>query len=256
MSRIIQQFRNDLMPLYEELKKDCGANDDLVPFLIQFGKEFPIKENCGIMFYGRATNGWEHGTWDFDVFFSEFLQRNERGWNRQDQLVWVEYHWKNPKYSYDTSKSQFWKIIRHISIEKYGNKWYDKICWSNICKVAPWEEGNPSDSLYYDTLHHNCEIFKLEIEYWSPKFVILFTDGYKRDNKTRIDWTSSYLRYINKNKEVTPIKKIIWDSDYPGFEIWVYRIGERYYILTIHPQRGKVWLHMKVLLEIMDNLSK
>lgn len=254
MSRITHQFRNELIPLYEGLKKDCGANDDLVPFLIQFGKKFPIQENCGIMFYGRATNGWEHGTWDFNVFFSQFSQRKERGWNRQDQLVWVENQWENLGDKYDPSKSQFWKIIRQISIEKYGNNWFDNICWSNLCKVAPWEEGNPSDSLYYDILNHNCEIFKLEIEFWSPKFVILLTDGYKRDNMTRIDWTSAYLRYINNNQEAIPINKIKWDSDYPGFEIWVYNIRGRYYILTMHPQRGKVGLHKEVLLQIMNNL--
>ena len=61
-----------LKPLYAELMRSVEAyqNNDLVPFCIQWGKYFPTRENTGIMFYGRATNGWVTFESDVDKLFN------------------------------------------------------------------------------------------------------------------------------------------------------------------------------------------
>ena len=82
MEHNLDKLKERLLPLYVNLRKDCNADENLCPFLMQWGDKFPIRENDGIIFYGRATNGWSHGTWDDDIFFSNDDNSNERGWNR------------------------------------------------------------------------------------------------------------------------------------------------------------------------------
>ena len=57
MEHNLDKLKERLLPLYVNLRKDCNADENLCPFLMQWGDKFPIKENDGIIFYGRATNG-------------------------------------------------------------------------------------------------------------------------------------------------------------------------------------------------------
>ena len=137
MKHDIDQFKSQLIPIYNSLRDDCNRDDNLCPFLMQWGNRFPITPNSGIIFYGRATNGW-FGTWDYDIFFSN--NDEDRGWNRDNQMAWVEEQWCNSEDGYDTSKSQFWSIIKGISTRFYGDEWFKYVAWSNICKVAPYSQ--------------------------------------------------------------------------------------------------------------------
>ena len=60
-----------LKPLFAELMQSVEEyqNGGLVPFCMQWGKHFPQEENDGIMFYGRATNGWVTLESDVDKLF-------------------------------------------------------------------------------------------------------------------------------------------------------------------------------------------
>ena len=94
------KFKQELKALYEDLKKDCEADERLVPFIHQVGKGFPLESNTGIMFYGRATNGWD-GTWDIDNLFDE-------GWMPDDSLAWVnDASGDENYYNYNSNRSQF-----------------------------------------------------------------------------------------------------------------------------------------------------
>lgn len=252
MKHDINKLKSELITIYTALLNDCNADKKLSPFLMQWGNKFPINQNEGIIFYGRATNGW-FGTWDFDIFFSN--DDKDRGWARDDAMQWVEEQWIESEDGYITSKSQFWRIIKEVSSRFYGNEWFQYVAWSNICKVAPSSKGNPSDSIFYKTLEQNVRIFHTELDFWSPKYIVLFTDGIKRDNKTIIDWTSYFIESLDRNTP-QPIFEVIWDNTKPYLKIKVYKLGDRYFIISIHPQGRNVELHKNAIIRIIERLEE
>lgn len=245
----LEELKSRLIPLYLDLRKDSMADENLSPFLMQWGEKFPSERNKGIIFYGRATNGW-HGNWNYEVFFDN--HNDKRGWNRDDQMIWAERLMEKPDGNYNIRQSQFWNIIKGVSTRFNGIEWYKYVAWSNICKVAPKDEGNPSDNLFEDTLKDNKRIFQTEIDFWSPKYVVLFTDGLRRDNKTIIDWTSPFISSFSNDEHPSPIYETSWDDDNPNIKILVYKFGNRYFLLTLHPQGRKVDLHKEAIIDIIE----
>lgn len=253
MKHDINKLKSQLIPLYTALRNDCNAKDTLSPFIMQWGDKFPVNQNDGIIFYGRATNGW-CGTWDFNVLFND--NDENRGWARSNQMVWVENQWTESENGYIASKSQFWNIVKGVSVRFYGEEWFKFVAWSNICKVAPKLNGNPSDSLFYKTLGNNLNVFRTELDFWSPKYIILLTDGIKKDKETIIDWTSDYISCLNNDVPSPILYEKAWDDEYPNFKIRVYKIGDRYIILSMHPQKRKVELHKDAIIEIIEDIEQ
>lgn len=253
MEHNTDKLKSQLLTLYKALKHDCNADEILCPFIMQWGNKFPIRQDDGIIFYGRATNGW-FGTWDFDTFFNN--NNKDRGWARDDQMIWAEKQWLESENGYVTSKSQFWSIIKGVSTKFYGKEWFNYVAWSNICKVAPYSQGNPSETVFYQTLKNNLKIFHIELDFWSPKYVILLTDGIKRDNKTIIDWTSGFISSLNNDILPPAIYEIAWDNEKPYIKIQVYKLGRRYIIRSLHPQGRKVELHKDAIIKIIENIEQ
>ena len=253
MKRNINELKSQLLPLYVALRDVCNADEKLCPFLMQWGNEFPTNQNEGIIFYGRATNGW-FGTWDFDIFFSD--DNEDRGWNRDDQMIWAEKQWYDSEDGYVTSKSQFWSIIKGVSTRFYGDEWFNYVAWNNICKAAPCSQGNPSDAVFYNTLKDNIKIFHAELDFWSPKYIVLLTDGIRRDDKTKIDWSSDFITSLSIPHVPQLINEVIWDNERQYIKIQVYKIGERYIILSLHPQGRKVDLHKDAIIKIIENIEQ
>ncbi len=260
MEHNLDKLKERLLPLYVNLRKDCNADENLCPFLMQWGDKFPIRENDGIIFYGRATNGWSHGTWDDDIFFSNDDNSNERGWNRDDQMQWVENQWSSSEDGYNTNRSQFWNIIKGVSTHFYGQEWFNFVAWSNICKVAPYTQGNPSYELFEKTSNNNIEVLKSELGFWSPKYIVFLTDGMKRGNKTRISWWTdpfiSSLLSDDDGKEPLPFCEVPWDKENPEIKIQVYKLREKYIIRSLHPQGRKVAPHKDAIINLIEMIEK
>lgn len=254
MKHNLEKLKSQLIPLYDNLKRSYNANENLCRFLMQWGDEFPVDQNKGIIFYGRATNSWSYGSWDDDKFFSN--DDEGRGWNRDDQMVWAERQWSESEDGYVTKRSQFWSVIKGVSSKFYGKEWYNFVAWSNICKVAPRSAGNPSDKVFYDTLENNIKIFHTELDFWSPKYVVLLTEGMERDNETKIDWANDFISSYNNNTSPLPIYEVAWDEENPNIKIQVYKLGERYMILSLHPQGRKVELHQEAIIDIIEKLEQ
>ena len=153
-------LRKELKPLYENLLKNVAEFDEKATFCMQWGENFPLEKHSGVMFVGRATNGWVTDCENVDVLFSD---SEDAIFNRHDQMKWVENLSGNTK-GYNTRKSAFWRVIKKITKELYPEPWYSHVAWSNVCKVAPWKGGNPNDSLYYAQLGDCKKIFAKEIE--------------------------------------------------------------------------------------------
>ena len=231
----IQIFKDELKPLYANLMNSIKDFEySKASFCLQWGKNFPSEEHCGIMFVGRATNGWISDSEDVDILFGN---SEEAIFNRHDQMQWVENLWGNEN-GYNTNNSAFWRVIKAVASHFNPEPWYSHIAWSNVCKVAPWDGGNPNDTLYYAQLKDCKKIFETEIKLLSPKVVVMLTGE---------SWSKDFLRYLNSEHETKSICKDSWD----GYECKVYQINGTTFIRTEHPQGKKENIHIQCLINLI-----
>ncbi len=198
---------NEMLSLYEELyKKVIEANGTnkktkkigkltICPAISGEGYE-----RGGLMFVGRAINGWcpLEGTL-VDGKIRERISRCEKC-----TLDWVEgeNNWTNCKNNgcpyaqiegrLDGRKTStpFWQMIEYIS-KKQGlteKDWYKKIVWSNLYKASYANGQNPSN--FYEEQVKLCnEILKKEIEYYQPSKIYFLTErNRKKPTKENRTW--------------------------------------------------------------------
>ena len=67
----IEKLKSELSPLYDKLIKDVENEQpaEKAFFCMQWGKNFPNADNDGLMFVGRATNGWQDHDYKASSFF-------------------------------------------------------------------------------------------------------------------------------------------------------------------------------------------
>lgn len=224
MTPLAMKMKEVLKPLYQKLieNTDDYCHDKFIyPFVAQWGEHFPTAENEGLLFVGRATNGWKNEDLKADVIFDE--HSDERIFNRDDQMVWIS---RNDDEKYNTNRSAFLRTLRCIARAFYPNTdEVNYVAWTNVCKLAP-EAGNPNDKLYYLQLDDAADIFRAEVETLSPKFVIMCTG---------INWAYDFICALNGNTDPLPeqeVAKVEWS----GKDIIVYKINGRYIIMAEHPQ--------------------
>ncbi len=226
-----------LRPFYSQLIKDvkpfsCGK--ELVCFAMQWGKLFPTRRNDGLLFVGRATNGWTSLTPDVDVLFGN---TDMAIFNLPDQMEWVNAT-DHSKQGYNSRKSAFWRTIRNVSHYFYPENELSHVAWSNVCKVAPYE-GNPSDGLYYAQLETCQKILEAEIEELSPRFVIFLTG---------LGWCKDYIEYLIPEGNRKCIEVVAWGN----YQVSVYSNNCIYYLVTEHPQAKPEMEHYQALINIIE----
>lgn len=188
-------LKNELFPLYGELLENVPAPKEQTQcvFCMQWGEDFPKQKGKGVLFVGRAVNGWtERGSLD-SLFYSEI--ESERAFAKNDQMSWVENQWQDSSI-YNTAGSAFWRIIKKSCVTYYS-PWYSKIAWTNLCKLSPLT-GNPSNAFFNRQFDSSSKIFEKEIEILSPGLVVLVTG---------MNWADCYLSYLNGNEFPIAIKE-------------------------------------------------
>lgn len=234
----------ELKPLYSEL---IGAVSDyayqkLMPFCIQWGKSFPEDSNTGIMFYGRATNGWLTYGLDVDKLFDK--DSEDCIFALEDQMQWVEAcAGSQPEY-YNTNRSAFWRVIRKTASAFYPDEELAHICWSNVCKIAP-DGANPNDGLFYAQLPAARKIMQKELEIFSPRHVVLLTGQ---------AWCQDFLYYLNGSEHTKSIASYRWGND-NEYCVKVYKIGDIYFYVSEHPERKNEDTHVRALIKAISENS-
>ena len=234
-----KEFAEKLKPLYQVMLDDVGdaKNESYIKFCVQWGKQFPCEKNTGIMFYGRANNGWMcHDTTVEDIFDPN---NSDRAFARDDQMTWVEESAGDVD-GYNTNSSAFWRVIRNVASEFYPEDELQHIVWSNLCKIAP-DESNPSDILYYAQLPSACKIMKTEIEFFSPRHVVLLTGE---------GWAMPFLKQIFDNDAPTVVGSAIFGSA-RDYEIKVYEKDNVFYYVSEHPQGKNESTHIEALVNLI-----
>lgn len=231
--KIEESLRSNLLPLYKKMI-DENKFSDVCVFCIQWGNKFPENENTGIIFVGKAVNSWINSETDINILFGK---SEDRIFARDDQMEWVHKS-ENDHENYNTKKSAFWRLVKGISKRFYSKEdWFSYVAWSNLCKIAPFEGGNPNDSLYYEQLESCCKILEKEVQVLSPKFVVMLTSGWERD----------FLFPLNKDNDPECIENIIWD----GYETKIYKINSVFYITSPHPQGKGEKKHIEAVTELI-----
>ena len=228
-----------LKPLYQKMLDEVGEenNEGNIKFCIQWGEQFPVEKNTGIIFYGRANNGWVC----FDTTAEDIFDPNnsDRAFARDDQMSWVE-ECAGDVNGYNSNSSAFWRVVRNVSSEFYPKDELQHIAWSNLCKIAP-DGSNPSDSLYYAQLPYASGIMKTEIEFFSPKHVVLLTGE---------GWAMPFMKEIF-GKDEPPI---VGSAEFGGvrdYEITVYEKDNVFYYVSEHPQGKNESTHIEALVKLI-----
>lgn len=202
---------------------------------MQWGRNFPLQPHCGILFVGKATNGWITDAEDINVLFGT---GEDKIFDRFDQMQWVE-NLENNKSGYNTRRSAFWRVIKKVASNYYPKNWSSYIAWSNVCKVAPFTGGNPNDPLYYAQLENCQKILQKEIEILSPKFVVFLTGS---------AWAVDFLRFLNDGQETHSIHTEKWNK----YECKTYLLKDVYCILSVHPQGKKEKEHSNCIIKLIN----
>lgn len=234
-----QLFVKELLPLYHSLREACSTVIDLDKFTVffpQLGRLYTETTKDGILFVGRATNGWKNALSEnledvADFQFETSMLDNE-----------VKNNWSIPNSisGYRCSRSAFWRIIYRVSKEFYPNDWSEHIAWTNLYKVAPITGYNPSDSVCYAQLEACDAILNKEIKLLSPRYVIFLTSW---------NWLKDFSLVKTMPNNAQQIISEKWD----GYNAKKWDAEGITYILTEHPMVKPEDSHTKALLKLMRN---
>ena len=229
------KLREKIFPIYRELFEQNNF-ESICTFAIQWGKNFPIEKNKGLLFIGKAVNGWVTNDKNVDNLFDK--NNSDRIFERNDQMEWVNNLSGNTQ-GYNTRKSAFWRLIKKVTNAYYPEKWYSHIAWSNLYKIAPWEGGNPNSKLQKQQKEYCFDLLKAEINLLSPKYVIMLTSG----------WEWSFIEEMKKGKEFRTIAKKKWGK----YKTSLIEINKVKYIISHHPQGKNEWEHKNAITELINN---
>lgn len=133
---------------------------------------------------------------------------------------------------------------KKISRKEFNNNidWYKNIAWSNLCKLAPVNKGNPSNSDFFKQKDICKEIFLTEMSILQPKVVILLTS----------DWDIIGINKPSKNN-FEEIAKKEWGNGYSSI---LYKKNGIYYINSHHPQGKPEKSHVESIWYLIRQIEK
>lgn len=192
---------------YEELVKKVDAakirkynNKELTLHYFSKGDLYDGR----LMLVGRAVNGWtkswihgQHCDEESPRIMLEELYKE----SMEKPLAWVNYYWgRNEKNEqgekmYNTARSSFWQLARQLlhKLTPEGEwdetRWAEKLAWTNLYKVAPFEGGNPNEPLCRAQLEICREILRYEIEKLKPQKIVFVTD---------LDWFRDFAEVVEQ----------------------------------------------------------
>jgi len=228
-------LREKLLPIYRDLFS-ANTFGSICTFAIQWGENFPTEKNKGLLFIGKAVNGWVTDDKNVENLFDK--HNSDRIFERNDQMKWVNNLSGNTK-GYNTKRSAFWRLIKKVTKSYHPDEWYSHIAWSNLYKIAPWKGGNPNSKLQKQQKEFCIKLLQTEINILSPEYVILLTSG----------WESSFIESIKKGKEFKTIAEKKWDK----YKTSLIEIDKIKYIISHHPQGKKEWDHKKAIIELIQS---
>ena len=235
MENIMQEYERLVGKLYSS--KDRYKEDKVVVFTPAKGTKYDaVKE---LMVVGRAVNGWQNVVDKSTEVDKTPILKQLRKRLENDNLWWVDDS-RGAKDEYNTNKSAFWRVIRLLATEFYGEdpEVINTIVWSNLYKVAKVERGNPSTGLINVQFEHCLNILKLELDYFQPKYVVFLT-GY--------NWAANFIDGLGvKSRGKYKDRFIEFIGTYKNSNI----------VVAQHPQGKPDWDHVAAILKANETFKK
>ena len=185
--------------------------ENVSTFSAQIGSLFPQEDNHGLLFVGRSPNGWDrecpNGSEDYENEY--FMSNMER----------------------ESGKRRIFGLFKRVSLFFYGEDWYEHIAWSNVTKVAPCSEGNPSVELWDLQYENMIKILDNELNIISPS-VAVFVIG----SSIRCGYECPLLElYPDIEKHL--LEKVVWGhyNENKVLTSEAYLLDNRLVILTDRP---------------------
>lgn len=210
----------DIQALYQALEEDVRklpdfCNQDLRTFTTQVGELYPEETNKGILFYGRATNGWDDSCHE-----------------KIEDILWYQ------------TRRPFFNLIYHFGREFYGDNYCYSVAWGNIAKISP-NGGNPSEKLWNAQYFGMRRIIRKEIELLSPEIIVLVTGNTAGDH-----WDSPFFEEFSDLKEV---KHLVWAIS-KGVECTATLfVNDRFkVIVTDRPEHRPIVAHTQALIQLLQ----
>jgi hypothetical protein len=181
-----------------------------------------------LMLCGRAPNGMESS------YAKTELSKKYK------EIMEIIAHDKNDMSWMNNVKSQFLKIGEKIIIDKYNkipSEWYKYIIWTNLMKISPSLKGNPSERDWKIQKDYCEKLFKMEIDYFKPKNVIMMTG---------FDWAFDFIQYLKINPNTT------LDTKFNRIVVGKYKYNDSNIIVTKRPEarsREKVYSEINKFIE-------
>lgn len=240
---IAKEIKDGLYPIYKRLLTENTFEEDVCGFCVQWGENYPFnKKHTGLLFVGKAVNGWidikkNNDENDLKELFN--IELGDGLLARKDQMKWVENTKPDDPHPY-VNRSAFWRVIKTTTTDLYPTKepWYSNIAWSNLYKVSGSKGGNPRVKLQKQQREYCFEILKKEIELLAPKYVIMFTSG----------WEEPFLYNLNGNKDPEVLAEKRWGE----YETILYKIKGVNFIVSPHPQGKKQDIHVDALIKLIN----
>lgn len=248
----IDSYFNKILPHYKAMaenskvrqidaklmaKSNADNPEGLSFFCTQWGEDF----DRGILFVGRATNGWGGGI-NPDNLHTTFTSDKDG-----DHLRWVGKGWNNPRNRKKDGKieklwagkrSAFWRLIRKITEHYHKENWVNHIAWTNLAKCAPSGKGNPSECLWRATQEQNKGLMRIDIEMLDPQVVVFITLG----------WGDVVFKSIVGN---APCRQF----ESHGYTIKTWRIDNRLLIVCERPEGRKEDSLAKCVCDAIDEFK-
>ncbi len=239
MNSYFDSLSNVFLPEYLQLQNDFKGDinqDGYALFFPQIGFQYPQRKNSGLLWIGRATNGWGNDV-KKDTINKEYVQSQFEESIMND---YIECYWsKQNENKYKFKRSAFWRIIAGVSSRLYEQGyWSNYIAYSNLYKIAPSCGNNPSSRVKKAQCNACNRILQLEIDMLSPKAVILLTGQ---------SWCRGFfLEDIIKTNPVAYSKL----GNYTVFK-WI--CNGINFIITEHPMRKPEQEHIHSILSLLKN---
>lgn len=235
----VQKLEKELKPVFTDMYSNIEDIDNYWLFCPTWGKYYPSKENTGILFYGRATNGWK----DYSDYCGDADKVFDFLFNRSDQVDWMP----------SNTRKAFVSLVKGVTEYFYHDEWNEHLAWSNVCKIAPnTEYGTPNNTLWASQYSYITKMMEIEIENLSPE-VIVFVTGMTAGAR----WDSP-LFDIDKYKGFQLSESIEWGIDSrtgKPLSSKAGRIDNKIIIITDRPESRPIAPHVEAILSLIERFK-
>lgn len=225
-----QELKKEYINLIESIKNVKRQKRDLTATMFLRGIHYG-NSNIRLLVIGRAVNGWRG---DYSWNTSENIEVNEKAneiitqWDKEEK---IEMKWKHPRYHSDgrivlpkemrglqwvnfmlgpkDRGAKFWGIGKQVAqallTEEERNEWTQYIAWTNLCKVAPADGGNPNKTLYCAQKDACRQILDKELSLLMPTHILVVAKYYHKgkssDSPQKDGWTGDFFDVLDRYRK-------------------------------------------------------